>query len=438
MVISPEGNHAVNPESVQRYQLKILAAFVTAAGIMAWPASAATQALVDRAQPWPIPARIDVTKQAAPAPVPVQRDWTVGMWDFPRFETNALVSAPWRVPLLYESGPGGREVNGVRIYREDDPRVLDWHVYWMTKSGINLILWDWYPHKQPDGSLDCSEAINRPLEVAFLGKDQAGGAPVATNRFAKAIDFAVMVTDHGPVASPALFSYTIDNFLRQPNYYKIDGKPLVIFWDTKELAQELGGVAQARAFLDAFRAAARQAGFPDLFLITIVGNTGMPRESHILQTQAEGFDGGIGYHYSFAYGGDNSEQLDDHQVKRTYRYQDYASVVIPGHEKVWDLLANSFGRNYLLSITCNQDWRGGRPGGPVTLGTPADLTKLIEIGIQTVKERKLRPFVSLEAWNEFGEGAVVEPNVEQGYRWLDAIAAGLQKTGDPAAAANPK
>jgi hypothetical protein len=388
------------------------------------------QEVLARAQPWPIPPRIDVSKQPAPAPVAVQRKWTVAMWNFPRFELEALVSAPWRAPLLYESGPQGREVNGIRIYREDDPRVMDWHVHWMTKFGINLILWDWYPHKKPDGSLDCSDGINRPLEVAFLGKSKPGGAAVATNRFARAIDFAVMVTDHGPVASPDLFTYTISNFLKQPNYYKIEGKPLVIFWDTKELAQELGGVPQARAYLEAFRSAARQAGFPDLFLVTIVGNTGMPKDSHILETKQEGFDGGIGYHYSFAYGGENREELDEHQAKRTYRYQDYNSIVKPGHQKVWGLLATSFGNDYLLSITCNQDWRGGRAGGPVTVGKPTDLTGLIKRGIQTIKERKLRPFIGLEAWNEFGEGAVVEPNLEQGYRWLEAISAGLQEIDD--------
>ena len=352
------------------------------------------------------------------------------MWDFPRFEINALVSAPWRAPLLYESGPQGREVNGIRIYREEDPRVLDWHVYWMTKYGVNLIIWDWYPQKRPDGTLNCSEPINRPLEMGFLGKAKTGGEPVATNRFAKAIDFVVMVTDHGPVASPELPAYIINNFLKQPNYYKIDGKPLVIFWETRELARELGGVPQARKYLDDFRAAARQAGFPGLFLATIVGNTGMPGDFHISQTKEEGFDGGIGYHYSFAYGGEKREELDENQVKRTYLYQDYSATVIPGHQKVWDLLAASFGNNYLLSITCNQDWRGGRPGGPVTVGQPADLTRIIQQGVQTVKEQKLRPFIGLEAWNEFGEGAVVEPNIEHGYRWLEAISAGLQGIAD--------
>ena len=392
---------------------------------------AAEPGVADRAQPWPVPPRIDVAREKAPPPVPVQRKWTIGMWNFPRFETEALVSAPWRAPLLYESGPQGREVNGIRIYREEDPRVMDWHVHWMTKYGINLIIWDWYPHKRADGSLDCSERINSPLEMGFLGKARTGGEPVTTNRFAQAIDFVIMVTDHGPVASPELQAYIINNFLKQPNYYKIDGKPLVIFWDTGELAAELGGEAPARNYLETLRAAARQAGFPDLFLAPIVGNTGMPKDSHVVQAKAEGFDGAIGYHYSGAYGGENRQELDEKQVSRRYRYQDYVTTVIPGHQKVWDFLTAAFGDNYLLSITCNQDWRGGRPGGPVTVGRPADLTRLIELGVQTIRERKLRPFIALEAWNEFGEGALVEPNIEQGYRWLEAIAAGLEKIEDP-------
>jgi hypothetical protein len=400
--------------------------------------SAAGQNVAERAQPWPIPPRIDVSTQKAPTSLPVQRKWTVAMWDFPRFELNALISAPWRAPLLYESGPQSREVNGIRIYREDDPRVIDWHVFWMTKYGINLVLWDWYPHKKPDGGLDCSDSINSPLEMAFLGKAKTGGEAVTTNRFAQVIDFAVMVTDHGPVASPELPSYIINNFLRQPNYYKIDGKPLVIFWETQELTRELGGVAQARKYLDDFRAAAREAGFAGLFLTTIVGNTGMPKDSHISQTKEEGFDGGIGYHYSFAYGGENREEFDEKQGKQTYRYQDYLEIAIPGHQKVWDFLATSFGSNYLLSVTCNQDWRGGRPGGPVTVGNPADLTKMIEVGVQTVRERKLRPFIGLEAWNEYGEGALVEPNIEQGYRWLEAISAGLRAFDDKKSAEDAK
>ena len=360
------------------------------------------------------------------------------MWDFPSFQSDVLISAPWRTPLLYESGLQGSEVNGIRIYRKDDPRVVDWHVYWMTKYGINLILWDWYPRKTPDGKLDCSEPINNTLEMAFLGKAKTGREPVAGNRFAKAIDFAVMVTDHGPVASPDLPAYMIDNFFKQPNYYKIDGKPLVIFWDTQELARELGGVPQARQYLDDFRAAAQKAGFPGLFLVTVVGNTGMPGDFHINQTKGEGFDGGIGYHYSFAYEGEKREELDQNKVKHTYRYQDYLPTVIPGHQKVWDLLAGSFGNDYLLSITCNQDWRGGRPGGPVTVGRPADLTKIIQLGIQTIKKRKLRPFISLEAWNEFGEGAVMEPGIEQGYRWLEALSLGLEGIADHKAAQDVK
>jgi len=71
----------------------------------------------------------------------------------------------------------------------------------MTKYGISLNIWDWYPHKDPDGTLNCGDSINGPLEVAFLGKAKTGGEPVITNRFARAIDFAVMVTDHGPAAS---------------------------------------------------------------------------------------------------------------------------------------------------------------------------------------------------------------------------------------------
>jgi hypothetical protein len=38
-----------------------------------------------------------------------------------------------------------------------------------------------------------------------------------------------------------------------------------------------------------------------------------------------------------------------------------------------------------------------------------------------IDQRGLRPFVNIEAWNEWLEGSYVEPSTQWGYGYLDAI-----------------
>ncbi|MBM3496619.1 MAG: hypothetical protein FJX72_20210, partial [Armatimonadetes bacterium] len=203
------------------------------------------------------PPRIDIAKQAPPATKPVASDYTVAMWYFAAWEPEytwdgwkqVAERSPWRIPLLYDSSDPEMEYNGIRYYRASKPRVLDWHVHWLREHAVNLMLWDWYPQAKADGTFDPTFFGNRALELAFLGKPALGGPAVATNRFVATMPFAVMWTNHPPHGSlsPGLAEYVVDQFFSQPNYYKVDGKPLLPIWNPDELVQAAGGPAQAKA-----------------------------------------------------------------------------------------------------------------------------------------------------------------------------------------------
>jgi len=103
--------------------------------------------------------------------------------------------------------------------------------------------------------------------------------------------FAVMWTNHAPYDKPGkgLADYLVDQFLMQPNYYRIDGKPLVPLWSPRDLVAGAGGIAQARAALDHLRACARSRGLPEIYVAAVTGAT--TRE----QIADLGIDGAMGY-----------------------------------------------------------------------------------------------------------------------------------------------
>ena len=120
------------------------------------------------------PRRIDVAKAAPPATNPVASDYTVAMWYFAAWEPEytwdgwrqVAERSPWRIPLLFDSSDKEMSYNGTQFYRASNRRVVDWHVHWMREHCVNLMLWDWYPGRHPDGTFDPTFFGNRAWRSA--------------------------------------------------------------------------------------------------------------------------------------------------------------------------------------------------------------------------------------------------------------------------------
>lgn len=371
------------------------------------------------------PRRIDVAKEAPPETRPVDSDYTVAMWYFCAWEPEytwdgwgqVAERSPWRLPLLYDSSDPAMEYNGLRFYRASNPRAIDWHVHWMREHAVNLLLFDWYPQMREDGTFDPSFFANRALETGFLGKAELGGPPVATNRFAGQIDFAVMWTNHGPHhrIGEGLLDYLVDQFLSQPNYYRIDGKPLVVIWSVSDLVAQSGGEEPAAENLAKLRERARARGLDGVYLAAIHG----ARPDLLARL---GIDGVTGYHYSGS-GGSRREPRRLGERVVIDHIEDYPTRTIPGHVRVWTSLAEAYGRDYLLATTPMQNWEPTfRGSGPVMVNqTPDAYREMLRRAKAFCEERGLRRFVNIEAWNEWLEGSYVEPSTQWGLGYLEAI-----------------
>ncbi|MBI3910829.1 MAG: hypothetical protein HY320_07835, partial [Armatimonadetes bacterium] len=306
--------------------------------------------------------------ETPPETHPVASDYTVAMWYFAAWEPEytwdgwqqVAERSPWRLPLLYDSQDPEMQFNGIQFYRASNPRVVDWHVHWMREHAVNLMLWDWYPRVNEQGDFDPSFFANRALEMGFLGKARLGDPPVAANRFVDKIDFAVMWTNHSPHngIGRGLGEYLVDQFFSQPNYYRLDGKPLLILWSVGELIGPAGGEAQAKAVLDGLREKAQAKGLPGVYVAAVHGG-----EAELIRRL--GIDGVTGYHYSGAGGNrPESRRLGDRTVQDLL--EDYPMQTIPGHVRLWEQLAAAFGQDYLLATTPMQNWVPTfRSAGPV-------------------------------------------------------------------------
>jgi len=370
--------------------------------------------------------RIDVAREAPTETRPVASDYTVAMWYFAAWEPEytwdgwrqVAERSPWRLPLLYDSSDPEMEYSGIRFYRASNPRVLDWHVHWLREHAVNLMVWDWYPQIREDGRFDPGFFGNRALEIGFLGKKSVGDPPVATNRFAETMPFAVMWTNHAPMnrLGEGLAEYLVDQFFLQPNYYRMDGKPFLSLWSAGDLISGAGGEAQARAVLDRLRTVARERGLPGVYIAAVHGVTSREQAARL------GVDGVMGYNYI---GSGGSRTATRNIGDRTIRDQieDFATQSIPGHQALWSSLASAFGRDYLLATTPMQNWEPTlREGSPVMVDhTPDSYRELLRRAKATIEKHGLRRFVTVEAFNEWLEGSYVEPSTQWGFGYLEAI-----------------
>jgi hypothetical protein len=322
------------------------------------------------------------------------------------------------MPLLYDSSDPAMEFNGIRFYRASKPRVLDWHVHWLREHAVNLMIWDWYPQVNADGKFDPTFFGNRALELGFLGKEKVGGPPVASNRFAQTMPFAVMWTNHPPGnrLAPGLGEYIVDQFFSQPNYYKVDGKPLLAVWNPNDLVQAAGGAAQAKQMIEHVREYARSKGHAGVYVAAV----------NVLETRKRadelGFDGVMSYNYLLT-GGYRSEPRRIPGGITQDMIEDFASEAIPGQRKTWERMAKEFGRDYLLATTPMQNMEPTlRPGSPMMVGHNPDLYReMLRQARDVIAARRLRKFISIEAFNEWLEGSYVEPSTQWGFSYLEAI-----------------
>lgn len=305
----------------------------------------------------------------------------------------------WRGAVAKGAHP--RPVCG--FYDDSNPKVWDYFNKWMTGHGVDFIAFDWYYN-------DGQEYLAESLDGGFLGSKSNGKLEFCLNWCNHGGGWWRSPLDQSTDKLLKMIDLACDKYLNRPNYLRIDGKPVFMIYENDILR----GFGDVRGSLDAVRKHAKERGLPGLYIVGVY--SGADR-SQIDLRKSYGYDAFCGYTYAWMRGPRVAWD------SKTYDYKDITDNIIANVHPYLARVAKQDGITYWPTTFSGWDDRprAGLTQGLVLEGnTPAEFGRMFRSAVSHVDPAS--PVVMVEAWNEWGEGACIEPSKEHGFGYLSEIA----------------
>jgi hypothetical protein len=307
-------------------------------------------------------------------------------------------------PLL-ANGPLSRYQPLLGWY-DDSQALVDQRIMQAAQAGIDFFAFDWYDTARSRYATD--QSLNEALGFYLTSKQRYR------------LNFCLTFVDQSPFIPrasewPGLVTTWIKYF-RQPDYVRINGRPLFIVFSPEHMREIFGGSDNVRTALNYLRARVLKAHLPGITIA--VAATLAPRFNplRLKEFGSEGYDATTGYNYH-ALGGEK------------YRVPVPYKRLMQENEAMWDRVASHLAYPYIPVVTSGWDQRfsqreqrtaiiySGRT--PTQFGCyAAAARRWIDTNrTHTVKERVVLIF----AWNEIGEGGAIIPTKVDRYAYTNAL-----------------
>ncbi|QWT18697.1 glycoside hydrolase family 99-like domain-containing protein [Bacillus sp. NP157] len=220
-------------------------------------------------------------------------------------------------------------------------------------------------------------------------------------------DDVLIAQDHSADDDLAFIAY-VAPYLRDPRYLRVDGKPMLMVYRP-------GLLPDARATARRWRGWCSDNGIGDIHLCYVQSFDNVDPAS-------------IGFDAAAAFPPNNTSLAPVTAAHRLIN-PDYKGEILDWRELARQAMAAPE-VSYTLYPGVNPGWdnearRSGR-GRTYLHATPAAFAHWTRHAIATARRRSPNaPLVFVNAWNEWAEGAVLEPDARLGYAWLDAIRSAL-------------
>ncbi len=306
---------------------------------------------------------------------------------------------------------------------EADPHVMEMQIDEASSHGVNVFIYDWYWY-------DGRPFLEQCLDNGFLG---------AANR--SKMKFYLMWANHDAMTLwdkrnadeetvvwqgavdrrnfETIAHRMIERYFGQPEYYTIDGKPVLMIYDVMNLIKGLGGIDATKDALDWFRGETIKAGFPGLELQMTVWSEGAVDVSGVDShhtgksrdvVQMLGFDSIT--HYQFV-----------HFVPM-HGLTDYPQMLVDA-EKEWQRIDAEYGVPYYphVSIGWDNNARHNILYNPIAVNNgPENFEKGLRMAKAYADAHPAQPkLITINSWNEWTEDSYLEPDDLHGYGYLDAV-----------------
>jgi hypothetical protein len=421
----PPGTYRWRIAAINRHG-ELITSWMPASAVTLAPASSSR--LVDRPTPtatavppraplWPtqfpqtgVP--ISPTATPSPAPsVPVPSPTSALAPQYSSYDIGAYYFSGWShgqndnlSPLL--TGPMSASEPLIGWY-DDSQVAVDQSIGQAADAGIDFFAFDWYDTARSPYPTDAT--LNEALDF-YLTSPQRHRLKFCLNF----IDFAPFM----PTAAdwPALVDTWVTRYFSQPDYERVNGKPLFIVFSPELMRTIFGGSDGVRAALNTLRSRAIAAGLPGVTVAVAATVAPFFNPASVAELNAEGYDVATGYNYH----GSGAEQYG---VPVPYER------LIEENVAMWDRVATHVDAPYIPVITSGWDQRFSEREQQTAIiydgRTPSKFACYAVLArhwvdthpAQTVQEH----IVLIYAWNEIGEGGSIIPDHRDGYGYADAV-----------------
>jgi hypothetical protein len=324
-----------------------------------------------------------------PVPKPVKSDYEIGALYFPGWSKVEAWARIWPV------SPERKPVLG--WYDEAKPEVVDWQIKWAAENGLSYFLVDWYWHK---GSQHHDHWIK-----AF---QQA--------RYKSYLKWAVMWANHNAAGSHSeadqreVAKFWIENYFNTPEYYRIDGKPVVMIWSPQNMNRDLGGGDGCKRLLDLSRKMAVEAGYKGIYFIAMKWPEASWDAKVVQGLKDMGFDMTSIYHFM------------DHGGKAENPRRFSFDLVADSNYDHWKGLQETGILPFLPNLSTGWDdrpWHGDK-GIEIYGRTVRHFQRICKDAKKFADESGVKR-LTLAPLNEWGEGSYAEPNAQFGFGMYEAV-----------------
>jgi len=346
------------------------------------------------------------TLQALTAALPLPTNYVVGCYYFPGWSTpggGPNPSDPWSLITTYDN----TRVPLLGTYNEALQSINDVHFSWMKSYGIDFVAIDWFQLWSGTTLLPMLDHVVN-AHMACTGRK-----PKFCLQFANQTNQAGLSTS----TWPTVYNKWIITYFNDPNYYRVNGKPVVIINSVPSFRGRFASHAETKQMLDNARAAAVAAGLPGIWFMG--GHADSSSAWMDVGSYAVGgWDGITGSNvYTTTKVSDNSAG----PAATTYAdlHNAVFSGVVGGYRGFMNGWLNAANIGPVWTpLTAGFDSAPWNSGSSTLHGTPTLADWVAHLcaakSLLDANAAKTQRTVMIEAWNEFGEGSILEPTVGNG------------------------
>jgi len=372
----------------------------------------------------------------------MSRKVEIGAYYFPNFHTGDATNeryhgkgwSEWDLVKAARPRFEGHRQPKIPLWGYQDealPSVMEQKIEAAHKYALDYFIFDWYWYKDGPilngcldrGFLNAGNTNDVKFAIMWANHNWDNGHPWPYCRKVEQIYPGVLTEENFDRA----LDYVIERYFTRPNYYRINGAPYFSFYQFSTLMKMFGTTEKVAEKLSQFRERAKKAGFSELHLNMVMldlavlpGETDYKMDLSGELVKKIGFDSVTSYVWCHHVGFD--------LLKMPY------NDLFNAYMKCWDNILKKFpelpyfpnasvGWDPSPRTTPTDAWEHdhGYPySGVYVDNTPENF----RLALEKIRDRAASlnvPTMSINAWNEWTEGSMLEPEEEFGYGYLEAI-----------------